>query len=224
MKTMRSEVLPLGGAIVLLVTTLGLGCKREAPAAADGAATQAAPQASAPAEARAPLTEAAATEVGERAATAVMSHLMARVKKAMAEGGPEHAIDVCSEVALPLTAEIAKTQTRGVEVKRTSSRLRNPKNAPDALERLALDHFETADPAKLPAELVQKVDDGFRYYRPIVVQPACLACHGDRAAMSPKVLSKLQERYPNDQATGYKAGDLRGIIRVSVPEAAGQGG
>lgn len=215
MTTGRFGMVSLGGAAVL--AALGLGCKREAPAASDVASTQATQ-----AQAQAALTEAAAAEIGERAATAVLSGLMARVKQAMQEGGPEHAIDFCSEAALPLTAEIAKAQAHGVEIKRTSSRLRNPKNAPDALERQALEHFEAADKAKLPAQLVQKVDDGYRYYRPILVQGACLACHGERAALSPKVLSKLQERYPSDQATGYKEGDLRGLIRVSVPEAAGQ--
>jgi mono/diheme cytochrome c family protein len=206
-----------------LTATLGFGCKREAPptsqeiASTQVAFTQAAPMPTA-------LTEAAAAEIGERAATAVLSGLLARVKKAMQEGGPEHAIDFCSETALPLTAEIAKAQAQGLEIKRTSSRLRNPKNAPDALERQALEHFEGADKAKLPAQLVQKVDGGYRYYRPIMIQGACLTCHGEREALNPKVLSKLQERYPNDQATGYKEGDFRGLIRVSVPETAGQGG
>lgn len=203
----------------MLLVAAASGCKREAPPPQDHA--QAAPTPT-PAEAAAPLTEQAATEIGARAATAVLSGLLARVKQAMQEGGPEHAIDFCSVTALPLTAELAKGQTPSVDIKRTSSRLRNPKNAPDALERQALTHFEQeiAAKQKLSPDLVQKVDGGYRYYRPIVMMSACLACHGEREAIAPKALAKLQERYPNDQAMGYKEGDFRGLIRVTVPATA----
>ena len=36
--------------------------------------------------------------------------------------------------------------------------------------------------------------------------------------MDPRVVEVLQASYPDDQATGYEAGDLRGLIRVSVSE------
>lgn len=215
--------------IAALLVAAGPGCKREAPPPArDVAATQAAPAQAAPPEApsgSAELTEKAAIAIGDRAATAVLSGLLARVKKAMQEGGPEHAIDFCSETALPLTAEIAESQDHKVEIKRTSSRVRNPKNEPDALEKQALEHFEreATTNKKIAPDLVQKVDGGYRYNRPIVVMSACLACHGEQDAIAPTVRKKLQERYPNDRATGYKEGDLRGLIRVNIPATPSQG-
>jgi hypothetical protein len=35
--------------------------------------------------------------------------------------------------------------------------------------------------------------------------------------MDPAVRTALEETYPEDLATGYEAGDFRGLIRVTVP-------
>jgi hypothetical protein len=35
--------------------------------------------------------------------------------------------------------------------------------------------------------------------------------------MDPGVRRVLSERYPEDLATGYEAGDFRGVVRVSIP-------
>jgi hypothetical protein len=46
-----------------------------------------------------------------------------------------------------------------------------------------------------------------------------MACHGPQESMSPELQKLLKERYPSDQATGYAAGQWRGLIRVSVGDA-----
>jgi hypothetical protein len=48
------------------------------------------------------------------------------------------------------------------------------------------------------------------YVEPIYVQPLCVTCHG--ATLAPDLQAKIDELYPNDQATGYAAGDLRGVF------------
>jgi len=48
------------------------------------------------------------------------------------------------------------------------------------------------------------------YVEPIFMQPLCVTCHGQTIA--PELAAKLGELYPNDQATGYVAGDLRGVF------------
>jgi len=35
--------------------------------------------------------------------------------------------------------------------------------------------------------------------------------------LAPDLKAKLAELYPNDQATGYAAGDLRGVFWVELP-------
>ena len=48
----------------------------------------------------------------------------------------------------------------------------------------------------------------------------CLQCHGKPELMALEVKEALAEKYPGDLATGYEAGDFRGVVRVSVPASA----
>jgi len=157
--------------------------------------------------------------LGNEVSSALIGELMGRVAAAIEEGGPAYAIDFCSTEALPRTAAVA--EAHGVELKRTSARVRNPANAPDAHERAALEYFdgEMAAGRALPSHLVQRADGELRYYRPIVVAELCTTCHGPRDALDPAVAEALDRRYPDDEATGYRPGDFRGVVRVSVPAA-----
>ncbi|HBD19390.1 MAG TPA: hypothetical protein DC063_04395 [Arenimonas sp.] len=53
--------------------------------------------------------------------------------------------------------------------------------------------------------------------RGIRVEAACLMCHGDNIA--PEIATRLAEHYPQDRATGFREGDLRGLIWAEVPLA-----
>lgn len=48
------------------------------------------------------------------------------------------------------------------------------------------------------------------------IAPLCLNCHGDKNMLSEEVSAQLANLYPEDKATGYREGDFRGVIRVSV--------
>lgn len=168
-----------------------------------------------------PRTEALVTAVGEPAAAALRTGLLQRLTAALSSGGPARAIDVCALEALPLTDSIAAAAGNGIALKRTSTRVRNPLNAPDALESEALQWFEDEKAAgRSPTRLVQSDGADYRYYAPLRIARPCLACHGPGEAMSDEVRRALHSRYPGDRATGYAEGDLRGVIRVSVPAAA----
>ena len=41
----------------------------------------------------------------------------------------------------------------------------------------------------------------------------CLQCHG--TAIAPELAEKLSELYPEDKATGYREGDMRGAFVVT---------
>jgi len=77
----------------------------------------------------------------------------------------------------------------------TSLQLVNPDNAPDLFEKSALQHFERGIKFQ-----IQYADiDGkpyFRYMEPLHIEKACLACHGFQ---------------------GYKIGDVRGGVSISIP-------
>ena len=138
---------------------------------------------------------------------------------AMKVDGPVKAIEVCN-VAAPAIA--ADASANGWTVARTSLKPRNPKNAPDAWEKRVLEEFDTAkstgaEAAKLEHfEVVEK--DGvrtFRFMKAIPVAEPCLTCHGE--AIKEPVKARLAELYPDDRATGYKLGDIRGAFTLSKP-------
>lgn len=168
---------------------------------------------------------AAIRQAGEAAASAVGKKLITALNTALAAGGPEAAVVVCQTRALPLTAEKIADQPTLVSVKRTSLRLRNPANAPDDAERLALDHVAKLVAAGQPPPpvLVQRIMTSttpeWRVYRPIVTKAECLVCHGDPATQSPALRLTLQTRYPADAATGYAADQWRGLFRLTISPA-----
>lgn len=170
---------------------------------------------------------AALRQAGEAAVAAIGKKLVTALNTALAAGAPETAVAACQTQALPLTAEKLADQPTLVSVKRTSLRLRNPANAPDPAERLALDHVAELVAAGQPPPpvLVQRIQPSgtakpeWRVYRPIATKAACLVCHGDPATQSPTLRAALQTRYPADAATGYAADQWRGLFRVTIAPA-----
>ncbi len=159
-------------------------------------------------------------ELAEPVVVELQRNLVASLTAAMEDGGPVNAIGFCSTEALPLTHQVQAGFPGGLDLKRTSFRYRNPENAPDEAEELALLYFEEAvqGGGTVPSSYVQKVSDQeFRYYKPLFLGEFCLQCHGKREALSPDVRSLLDEMYPGDLAVGYEPGAFRGVVRVSVP-------
>lgn len=156
------------------------------------------------------------------AASHLAGTLSGELMAAVAEGGPAHAIGFCANEALELTSQVAAGMGDGWLVKRTARQTRNPANAPDELEASALERFHSAEAEGAGLEeLVQRTPEGdYRYYRPLRIAPLCMECHGPRDAMQPAVLEAVDARYPDDQATGYTEGELRGLIRITVPAGA----
>jgi len=138
---------------------------------------------------------------------------------AMKVDGPLKAIEVC-QVSAPALASDASAN--GWTVGRTSLKVRNPNNAPDEWEKRVLEDFDAAksngaDASKLQRfEIVEK--NGARTFRIMKAIPTaemCLTCHGE--VLKEPVKAKLAELYPQDRATGYKEGDIRGAFTLSRP-------
>ncbi|MEI7814158.1 MAG: diguanylate cyclase [Coriobacteriia bacterium] len=81
--------------------------------------------------------------------------------------------------------------------KLTSLKLVNPDNAPDEWERQGLEAFETGTHEYWWSGKASNGDEVYRYMRPLVVDESCLKCH-----------------------KGYKVGDIRGALSVTLPFAA----
>jgi hypothetical protein len=167
-------------------------------------------------------TRTAVVTAGDSAAMALIRTLGGRLNAHLANSGPEGAIQFCAGEAQALTDSVSASLGEGWQVKRTTRRTRNPRNAPDSLEAVALERFHEAAAAGSELEhVVQRTGDGdYRYYKPLRLGHMCLQCHGEREALDPAVRQVLDTRYPADQATGYHEGDLRGVVRVAVPASA----
>jgi hypothetical protein len=163
-------------------------------------------------------------EIGERAINRLGVTLVNEVAVAVSKSGAEKALDVCHLKALPLTGEIVSGMPRITAVKRTSLKVRNPANAPDAADQLALEKVDKdIQSGTLPKVLLQRVDrpgakPEWRVYRPVGMAQQCVTCHGPTESLTPELRARLGELYPKDQATGYAAGQWRGLLRVSVSD------
>lgn len=146
--------------------------------------------------------------------------LKERLTLALDAGGPLLAIDVCKKIAGQIAADMSRKH--GLSIRRTALRVRNEGNTPDPFERQALERFlndiaHGKDPASLEHFEIVSSDSGhaFRYMKAIPTAAApCLACHGTDIATD--VQARLHELYPKDQATGFKAGELRGAFSILV--------
>jgi len=149
---------------------------------------------------------------------ALGSELKATLQSSMKSEGPVKAISVCN-VQAPKLAQKVSTE-KGMEVGRTSLKTRNPLNAPDPWELSVLEQFEhrKAEGEALKtieySEIVQHNGNKvFRYMKAIPTDDVCLMCHGKQI---PENLSaELGKLYPDDQATGYSKGDIRGAFTVT---------
>jgi hypothetical protein len=157
--------------------------------------------------------------VAEKAAAELMITMKNELQAAMQNGGPVGAVGICSTRAQILTTEIpARIGRPDIAIKRTSLKFRNPANRPTHEEELILQLFteQLKQGIKLQP-LTKKTKKILRYYYPLQTAPLCLNCHGKPEDLNPEVRALLQRYYPQDKATGFAAGDLRGMIRITVP-------
>ena len=156
---------------------------------------------------------AARTAIQELAAS-----LQTELKNAMQAGGPVAAIGICHTQAIPITQKVSAEQ--GLQVSRVSLGNRNPENIPNQWQTAVLEDFERQkaagkDPGSLAWSETVSINGGkeFRFMKAIPTGPVCLACHG--TALSPEVSGLLADLYPQDRATGYNQGDIRGAFVVT---------
>ena len=147
--------------------------------------------------------------------------LKGNMTNVMQKEGPAAALEACNTIA-PLIA-MTKSKSYGWKISRTSLKLRDPDNAPDAWERAVLEQFEAR---KAKGEKVSKLEyyemvemegrQAFRYMKAIpTAEKPCLTCHGSN--LRPDVAAALDKHYPYDKARGFKAGDIRGAFTIIQP-------
>ncbi len=140
--------------------------------------------------------------------------LKPELKKAMKNGGPAHAITVCSEKAPAIAKKIRDASDW--YIKRVSLRARNSSTAtPDSWELKVLKQFDERQANGESAEKMaysEIVDGKFRFMKAQGTGKICLNCHA--AKVKPEVEAALKEKYPDDKARGYSLGDIRGAFSL----------
>lgn len=139
--------------------------------------------------------------------------LKGELQAGMKAGGPGNALNIC-HIRAPEIAKAVSSE-KGLHISRTSLKVRNPNNAPNEWQTKVLNEFEAQKAAgKDPASIIYSeiAGDEFRFMKAIPTDQMCLNCHG--SILSPDVTAKLTELYPQDKATGFREGDLRGAFVV----------
>lgn len=214
---MKAPLMTLSLALVL--TACGGNDKPapEAPKTSSSAST-AAPVTATPAPATTPTPpsttpdKAALTDQAKNAVQKLGGTLKGELETAMKTGGAIPALGICNlkapEIAKAVSAE------SGMQVSRVSLKNRNPvMGQANDWQIQVLNDFEAR---KAKGEAVDTlayseiVEDEYRFMKAIPTGAVCLTCHGTE--VKPEVLTKIKELYPNDKATGYQEGDIRGAF------------
>ncbi|QGW29323.1 Tll0287-like domain-containing protein [Phnomibacter ginsenosidimutans] len=154
---------------------------------------------------------------GDSIATATFDTLRNSLLQAMETKGIAGAVRFCNVQALPITSSLAKD---GITIQRVAERFRNPANALDSADSKQWQLF-----AQLKARgdsltsVVQETETAFVFYKPIIMNPLCGNCHGNKAmGMQPEVLAVIDSLYPKDKALGFVKGDIRGLWKITFPK------
>ena len=136
--------------------------------------------------------------------------LLRELTNTMAQKGPAKSISVCKTIAPELAKKVS--DETGVKIGRTSFKLRNQDNSPpEWAAGFVNDHI--ADQVEIALS-----DDRLGVLVPIRLKSTCLLCHGPRENLMPDVKAAIASNYPDDQATGFSEGDLRGYFWIEVPK------
>jgi hypothetical protein len=152
------------------------------------------------------------TEVAQNSFKEIKGQLKAQLK----DGGPIQAIPFCNEQAIPITRSLS--DKFNVTIKRTSDKLRNQQNAPSERELEIIQDYKNslANNEQLIPIVELDYNNKKHFYSPILLKAECLICHGKlNESINSETAVIVNSLYPNDKATGYKEGDLRGIWSIT---------
>lgn len=151
---------------------------------------------------------------GLAAREAMAGRLLDRLTTIVAEKGHVAAIEVCRDQAPEIARVVA--DEHDVRIGRVSFKKRNPANNAPHWAAAAVE-ARTEDPLAFAS------DRGtLALLLPIRLNAQCVACHGTPDQVAEPVRDAIAKFYPEDRATGFQPGDLRGWFWVEVPPAAAE--
>jgi len=149
---------------------------------------------------------------GEKIAMATFKIFKGKIETVGQTKGLPEAVNFCNKNAKELTDSIGKANN--VVMQRTSHKLRNDQNKPDAEQLAVINNYLNSQEMHNDLKpIVMKDDNGFmHFYAPIKLKKKCLQCHGKPdEEINGKVLEVIKANYPSDKATNFREGEFRGI-------------
>jgi len=154
---------------------------------------------------------------GKEITKATQTELLKNVSNAIQAAGPGFAIEFCNIRALALIDSLSKQNN--CQIKRIAIKYRNPVDMPQTESEITQinQYYATHQRGDTLQPVVHFIDDRIEYYQPILMaKKACLNCHGIPGTdISKKTLEKIKQCYPNDLATGFAIGDIRGAWKIT---------
>ena len=154
---------------------------------------------------------------GAQIAQLTQTELLKNVSQAMQKGGPVYAIEFCNLQALVIKDSLSRAHD--CQIQRLATKYRNPVDMPQSeTEKDQLSQYQQAFEKGQPLQpRVYAFDDHIEYYQPILLaKEACLKCHGAPGKdIAAETMTKIKERYPSDQATGFALNDFRGAWKIT---------
>ncbi|KLU07533.1 Cytochrome c family protein [Rhodopirellula islandica] len=200
--TASAGILAIAGTFLLV----NLGCQKSAPPVTEDVSEQDASAVSI-VEGETPSEE--QKQAMLQAKDALFQKLSGRLMEAMGSQGPAGAIAVCQKEANQIATDVG--DQHGVMIGRTGVRLRNTKNLPPSWAK-SMTEAKVSTP-----QFVSLTNGHAAALLPIQLQSQCLMCHGPTEQIAPVISDQLTKLYPNDQATGFREGELRGWFWVETP-------
>jgi hypothetical protein len=155
-------------------------------------------------------------ERGLEIAGATQAAMSSQLKAAMKAGGVPNAVQYCNVAAHPIADSMS--QVYNATISRKTNQARNPNNKIQSeLEREVFQIFqEKWDTDEKMQPVVRHLNgEEVAFFAPIMAQELCLNCHGKMGeTLLAANYEHIQSLYPEDEATGYAAGDLRGMWHI----------
>ena len=155
------------------------------------------------------------SNIGLKYALSTKAQLGKNLIKAIEKDGTVGAVEFCNIEAMKLTDSMSVMHN--AIIKRVSDKARNPKNMANAKELGHIAAFK--EQAKAGSDIdpiVEEINGAVNFYYPIITNTMCLQCHGTRnEQITATTFNALNKLYPEDKATGYDLGQVRGIWSIN---------
>ncbi|XPV68337.1 MAG: DUF3365 domain-containing protein [Halarcobacter sp.] len=159
-------------------------------------------------------------KIAAKATKEFESTLKKELKDAKRSGGTKAMTSYCIDESKKVLEKLNKKYAPKVFIKRVSLNNRNKNAKPQDNELKILKAFDLIEKSDAyePEQIVQIVKEGvYKVYAPIQMKSRdCKKCHGLEKKVDKESKKRFSEVYKNDRGYGYKSGEVRGAVVVTI--------